>query len=75
MNIKNGKTFIEEGNRCNRLLLTDSLPVFFKTSLSFPKKYMHIPHLEQVIKYSVYICKLSTVRATFQQNEHCFAKT
>ena len=36
---------------------------------------MHIPHLEQVIKYSVYICKLSTDKATFQQNEHCFAKT
>ncbi|WP_293651239.1 hypothetical protein, partial [uncultured Parabacteroides sp.] len=48
---------------------------FFKTTLSFPKKRSHTPHLKQVIKYSVYICKLSTVRATFQQNEHCFAKT
>ena len=44
----------------------------FKTSLSFPKKHLYTSLITLYLIYSAYICELSTVRAIYQQNKHCF---
>lgn len=52
--------------RCERSLC------LFKTSLSFPKKHLYTSLITLYLIYSAYICELSTVRAIYQQNKHCF---
>ena len=52
--------------RCERSLC------LFKTSLSFPKKHLYTSLITPYLIYSAYICELSTVRAIYQQNKHCF---
>lgn len=44
----------------------------FKTSLSFTKKHLYTSLITLYLIYSAYICELSTVRAIYQQNKHCF---
>ena len=63
---------------CDKIYFQDIRPkdgmglYVIKTSLSFPKKHLYTSLITPYLIYSAYICELSTVRAIYQQNKHCF---